>query len=294
MTRIRIGASLYLIPDGDWEDWVRQGRVPPDAWVNSQFWTQGVWRQADTMEVYHLFVPSRSELRDRPAPGITDVIFSRGGLSVTEVLALANMLITAILFAVWRRDYEAHLWWLAQFLRQFVGDGRGFFAAIVPMFLHASPQHVFFNVIALLAAGSVVEYFYGRWRMLAGYLISGYGGAALSFFARPKPLLSVGASGAIFGLYGLCLLLLLRHFRRFSERQRWKTLRIYIPILVLAVIPAIFGGDFYSHLGGFLTGCAIGLFMPAGARIGFLYRRREEIPPPPPAGPGPEPEPGTR
>lgn len=163
-------------------------------------------------------------------------------------------------------------------------DGRNFFAAIVPMFLHATPQHVFFNVIALLASGSVVEYFYGRGKMLAGYILAGYGGAALSFFARPKPLLSVGASGAIFGLYGLCLLLLLRHFHRFSVRQKWKTLRIYIPILVLAVVPAIFGGDFYSHLGGFLTGCVIGIFMPPGPRIEFLYQAAE-IPPSPATSP---------
>ncbi len=285
MTRIRIGASLYLIPDADWEEWVRRGRVPPDAWVTSPFWTQGVWRQAETMEVYHLFIPSRSEVRDRPAPGITDVIFSRRGLSVTEALALVNLLITAALFLIWKSDYEAHLWYLAQFLRRFVGDGRNFFVAIVPMFLHANPQHVFFNVIALLAAGSAVEYFYGRWRMLAGYILSGYGGAALSLFARPKPLLSVGASGAIFGLYGLCLLLLLRHFHRFSPRQRWKTVRIYIPILVLAVIPAIFGADFYSHLGGFVTGCLIGVFMPPGSRIEFLYTGQRETAPPPVAPP---------
>jgi rhomboid protease GluP len=237
------------------------------------------------MEVYHLFIPSRSELRNRPAPGITDVIFSRRGLSITEGLVAVNLLITAVLFLVWKSDYEAHLWWFSQFLRRFVGDGRNFFVAIVPLFLHASPQHVFFNVVALLAAGSVVEYFYGRWRMLAGYILSGYGGAALSFFARPKPLLSVGASGAIFGLYGLCLLLLLRHFRRFSVRQKWKTLRIYIPLLVIAVIPAIFGADFYSHLGGFLTGCVIGGFMPAGSRIQFLYMGRGEIAPPPVAPP---------
>jgi len=281
MTRIRIGASLYLIPDEDWEDWVRRGRVPPDAWVISPFWTQGTWRLAETMEVYHLFVPSRSELRDRPAPGITDIIFSRHGISITELLALLNLAIAACLYLIWRGDYEPHLWWLSQFMRRFVGDGRGFVAVIVPMFLHANLQHVFFNVIALLAAGTAVEYFYGRWKMLAGYLLAGYGGAALSFFARPKPLLSVGASGAIFGLYGLCLLLLLRHFRRFSVRQRWKTLRIYIPILVLAVIPAIFGGDFYSHLGGFLTGCVIGVFLPASPRIAFMYKRPEEVAPPP-------------
>jgi rhomboid protease GluP len=149
------------------------------------------------------------------------------------------------------------------------------------MFLHASPGHLLFNMLALLASGSVTEYFYGRWRVLICYLICGFLGAALSLALRPKPVLSVGASGAIFGLYGLALLFLLRHMRRFNRRQRWKTLRIYIPIMVLAIVPSIFGGDFYTHLGGFVAGCGIGAFLPPGPRIIYLTETTETEEPEP-------------
>jgi len=138
------------------------------------------------------------------------------------------------------------------------------------MFLHANPGHLLFNMLALLASGSVTEYFYGRWKVLFSYLICGFLGATFSLLLRPKPVLSVGASGAIFGLYGLALVFLLRHMRRFSRRQRWKTVRIYIPIMALAVVPSIFGGDFYTHLGGFVAGCAIGAFLQPGPRIVYL------------------------
>ena len=270
MTRIRIGESVFLIPDEQWEDWVRRGRIPPEAWIFSPYWTRGTWRLAESLEVYHLFLPARSLRSDRPAPGLTQTIFAKRGLSMTEALTLINLLVTAVLFLVWRNDYDPQLWWLSRLLRNFVGDGRGFPAVLIPMFLHATPSHLFFNMIALLASGSVIEYFYGRWKMLASYIMAGYGGAALSLALREKTVLSVGASGAIFGLYGLALLFLLRHYRRFGARQRWKTVRIYLPILVLAVIPAIFGGDFYTHLGGFLSGCAIGVFLPPGPRIAYL------------------------
>lgn len=269
MTRIRINDSLFLIPDDQWEDWVRRGRIPADAWIHSPVWTEGVWRLAESLEVYHLFLPSKKRAEPR-APGLTETIFRRRGLSVTETLAILNLLVMGVLFLAWKGAYEPRLWWLSRFLRSFVGEGAGFPAVIVPMFLHANPSHLFFNLIALLVSGTAVEYFFGRWKMLVSYLLAGYGGAALSLALRPKPVLTVGASGAIFGLYGLCLVFLLRHFRGFRERERWKAVRVYLPIMVLAIAPSIFGGDFYAHLGGFLTGCAIGLFLPPGERARFL------------------------
>jgi rhomboid protease GluP len=123
-----------------------------------------------------------------------------------------------------------------------------------------------------------VEYFYGKWKMFVSYLIAGYGGAALSVALRDKPLLSVGASGAVFGLYGLVLLFVLGNLRRFTPQQRWKSVRVYLPILVLAIVPSLAGErvDFYAHLGGFLTGCLIGLFLPPGPRIESIVAPREE------------------
>ena len=285
MTHIKIGDSLFLVPDEQWEEWVRRGLIPPSAWVRSPVWTDGIWRLADTLEVYHLFIPSRAEVPRRPAPGLGDTIFPRRGLSMTEGLILLNLTVTCALFLIWRELYDMRLVWFLRFVRNFVGSGKGFFALLGPMFMHASPSHLFYNMIALLAAGSVTEYFYGKGRMLATYLMAGFGGAAMSLALRPMPAVSVGASGAIFGLYGLSILFLLRNFRRFDAVHRWKTFRVYLPIAVLAVFPSIAGErvDFYGHLGGLLTGCAIGLFLPPGARLAYVTERTQAPDPAAPA-----------
>lgn len=276
MTHIRIGESVFTLHDHDFEEYVRSGRIPADAWIRSPLWTRGVWRLADSLEVYHLFLPSKPRVSTPAAPGLTDTIFSRRGLSTTEALLIANFAVSGILLFLWRDAYEVRLWRFSHLLRDFVGSGTGFIAVLIPMFLHASASHLFFNTVALLASGSMTEYFYGRWKMLISYLAAGFGGAALSLILRPKMVLSVGASGAIFGLYGLALLFLLRNFRRFNQRQRWKTVRIYIPIMVLALVPSIFGGDFYGHLGGFLVGCLIGIFLPPGPRLVYLLDQGEQ------------------
>ena len=82
--------------------------------------------------------------------------------------------------------------------------------------------------------------------------------------------ISVGASGAIFGLAGVMAMFLLRYYRRFSPRQRWRARRIYGPLVVLLVLPALIQADYYAHIGGFLTGLLLGAWVPvdpAGDRL---------------------------
>jgi membrane associated rhomboid family serine protease len=54
---------------------------------------------------------------------------------------------------------------------------------------------------------------------------------------------------------------LLRNRKHFSDRQKMKTNRVYLPLLVLAVFPSLFMADFYSHLGGFLGGVLLALLL---------------------------------
>jgi rhomboid protease GluP len=193
------------------------------------------------------------------------------GLSVTQVLVLVNLLVSGVLVWIWREDYDANLWALSGMLhaRLFAG----FLPAIVvPLFLHASAGHLLGNMVGLTAGGAAVEEFYGRLRMLVLYFSAGLCGAAMSLLrARdlypegsdiPFPILSVGASGAIMGLYGVILVFLLRFRARFSERQRMKTTRIYLPLLSIALLPSLFGHDLLSHVGGFLGGVLGALVVP--------------------------------
>jgi membrane associated rhomboid family serine protease len=289
------------MPDAVWEHWVRRGHVPADALVLSEAWTRGVWKRAGSLEVYHLFAPAAAPSPSADAPGpsvgigadtpgasgpaarpepaeLPTAIWGRG-LSITQALLLANLLVSAVLVWLWRDTYSDRLWSYSGLLhtRLFAGWITALFP---PLFLHASAQHLLGNMIGLTAGGAAVEEFYGRRRTLALYLFSGICGALMSLL-RPKEVLSVGASGAIMGLYGVILVFLLRYRTRFTERQRMKTTRIYLPLVVLALLPSLFQADLLSHVGGFLGGVLLALFVPPKKeRMNWTRRAGQD------AGPG--------
>ena len=69
------------------------------------------------------------------------------------------------------------------------------------MFLHAGLIHLFLNMYSLFIVGPRVEDFFGKWKFLLIYFISGISGSILSIGLNGD-VVSVGASGAIFGLFG--------------------------------------------------------------------------------------------
>ena len=77
---------------------------------------------------------------------------------------------------------------------------------IAAMFLHDGIGHLFINMITLYFIGPEIEDYYGHARMLVIYLLSGLYGNLLSAFWAPTTL-AVGASGALFGLFGAYLIL---------------------------------------------------------------------------------------
>jgi membrane associated rhomboid family serine protease len=293
LTRLRIGDRTWEMPDPVWEIWVRRGHVPPEALVFSEMWTRGAWRRAESLEVYHLYRPSAAAGRiAEPVPGAgVDGSIGGGpaiagaertgrelpvaiwgpGLSVTQALVLMNLVVSGALVWLWRENYDARLWALSGVLHARLLAG--FLPAILaPLFLHASAGHLLGNMVGLTAGGAAVEEFYGRLRTLSLYFLAGISGAALSLLRAKEvfaegsdlaiPVLSVGASGAIMGLYGVILVFLLRYRARFSERQRMKTARIYLPLLVIALLPSLFGHDLLSHVGGFGGGVLGALVVP--------------------------------
>ena len=77
-----------------------------------------------------------------------------------------------------------------------------FWRIFTAMFLHFNLLHIGLNMLSLFFIGPAIEVFYGKWRYLAIYLLSGIaGGVANYFFADPNSL-AAGASGAIFGVFG--------------------------------------------------------------------------------------------
>ncbi|WP_347351957.1 rhomboid family intramembrane serine protease [Intrasporangium sp.] len=147
---------------------------------------------------------------------------------------------------------------------------------VTAMFLHSprSLMHIGFNMYALYIIGSYLEPLMGRGRFLAVYLVSGIGGQVGVLLLAGNPtfigLVSgqdaawltpvVGASGAIFGLFG-ALIVLNRHLNR-------SVAGIYGIVLLNAAIGFIIPNiAWQAHLGGFVVGLA-------GAGVLVLARRR--------------------
>jgi membrane associated rhomboid family serine protease len=130
-----------------------------------------------------------------------------------------------------------------------------------PGFLGPSLLHLGFNMYALYITGPIVERWYGGLRFLVIYLACAAGGSVGSFvFGGPEP--SVGASGAIFGLFGL--LLAANQVHHPVDRQSRLLVRqlgflIVINILFGFSMPGI---DNAAHLGGLATGLWLGAMLP--------------------------------
>ena len=122
---------------------------------------------------------------------------------------------------------------------------------ITYMFLHASLLHLIVNMYSLYALGASVENFLGRWKFIVVYFVSGICGGLLSA-ATGSNSISVGASGAIFGLAG-ALLYFGYHYRTYLGEAIKKQI---IPIILINLLIGylIAGIDNFGHIGGLIGG----------------------------------------
>ncbi len=123
---------------------------------------------------------------------------------------------------------------------------------LTSVFLHIGIIHFFVNMYSLKIVGTQLEKFIGKWKFLAIYLISGIVGSMLSLVMNQDVLVSVGASGAIFGILG-ALLYFGNTFRVYLNDVLRKQI-LPIIILNLAVGFMIEGIDNAAHIGGLIAG----------------------------------------
>ena len=124
--------------------------------------------------------------------------------------------------------------------------------------LHGGFDHLVGNCVALYILGMAVEHAVGAWRLLVLYLGSGLAGSVASVLTGPGP--SVGASGAICGLMGGVVLVLLRHRRAYHVRDK----EIGLVLAAWAAYTMLMGAldpviDNWAHLGGLVGGAALAL-----------------------------------
>lgn len=135
---------------------------------------------------------------------------------------------------------------------------------VTSTFLHSQGflMHIAFNMYALFIIGRVLEPMMGRLRFAILYVLSGIGGS-VAVLLLDHPLQGVvGASGAVFGLFGALLVI---------TRARGGN---FMPILILVGINLVIGFipgfnvSWQAHLGGLLTGGALAAVMAYAPRLG--------------------------
>lgn len=102
--------------------------------------------------------------------------------------------------------------------------GQGFYRVLTAIFLHADVPHLVNNMIVQLAAGTILEKRIGHVSYAAVYIVSGVAGNLVSVgadYLSGSYGYSVGASGAVFGVLGALIFLIVRMGRRYLQRERY-------------------------------------------------------------------------
>jgi membrane associated rhomboid family serine protease len=126
-------------------------------------------------------------------------------------------------------------------------------------FLHYGPLHLGMNMLVLWFIGPALEEYLGHGRYALLYLVSGLAGSAGALLWSPNAL-TVGASGAIWGIMGAALILEWRRIYVFGGQA------LGLVVLNLAITFLIPGISLGGHIGGLIGG--------AVASLAFLYLRR--------------------
>lgn len=125
---------------------------------------------------------------------------------------------------------------------------------LTSVFLHQEIWHIFFNMLLLWWLGGPLEEALGRVRFLALYLVSGLAGSALTYLIAAPNQGSLGASGAIYGLFGAMIVLM----RRMRYDLRPIVALLAINLVITFVAPGI---AWEAHVGGLVAGALVAFGM---------------------------------
>ncbi|XP_024398484.1 RHOMBOID-like protein 2 [Physcomitrium patens] len=139
------------------------------------------------------------------------------------------------------------------------------------VWLHAGVFHLVINMTALLIFGIQLEKEFGIIRVGLLYLISGLGGGLLSTLFNSHAI-SVGASGALFGLAGATLAELITNWSHFHNRcsLTWQLIIVAAVNFSIGLMPRV---DNFAHIGGFITGLLLGFVLLMKEQYGYVWQR---------------------
>lgn len=127
---------------------------------------------------------------------------------------------------------------------------------VTPIFMHVSPGHFIFNSFSLVLFGPALERLLGRWRFIPVYLLTGILANVATYYIGGlgySP--HLGASGAIFGLFGIYLYMSI-YRKDLIDRDNSQLVKTIIIIgLIMTFVNS--GINIYAHIFGFVAGVAL-------------------------------------
>jgi len=135
---------------------------------------------------------------------------------------------------------------------------------ITGAFLHGGLIHIGVNMMSLWFLGRFIEYALGPWRMLAVYMVSLIASGLGVVYLSPNPMVAtVGASGAIFGLFGALFAIGFKLGKPGMELVRANVGILVINLIITFTVPAI---SWQAHVAGLLAGFALTFVLYAPPR----------------------------
>ncbi len=203
-------------------------------------------------------------IRYRPRPAA-----SRGGLAWREApVTIGLVVVNVIVFLISHEGSASFLdkWGLVPacvaqggIIPACTQQGGQVYRLFTSPFLHLGFTHIGLNMLSLVVIGIPVEAALGRLRYLALYAAAALGGSVVYYLVAPPNSLAVGASGAIFGVFGAYFVV-----------ARWRGLQsrgiaglIAINLVYGFVVPNI---GWQAHIGGLVIGVALALGFVAAER----------------------------
>lgn len=184
---------------------------------------------------------------------------SSGTASVTYALIAINVVVFILMAIQGAGIFDAnglvHIRWGSNFgpLTQ-SGDWWRLFTA---MFLHFGIIHLLLNMYALFSIANYLEPMLGKVRYITAYLCSGVLASLVSLWWHSTPANSAGASGAVFGMYGVFLALLTTSL--IPKKVRGPLLQSIVIFVIYNLAYGLKGGiDNAAHIGGLISGMGIG------------------------------------
>lgn len=176
-------------------------------------------------------------------------------MPVTAVLILVNLIVFLLVDFTGGSENTAHMLNCGAIYAPLITEQGEIYRLVTAMFLHFGMAHLANNMLVLFVLGQRLEPAIGKLRYLLLYFLAGIGGNLISLCVEMRSgdfSVSAGASGAIFGVMGAMLYVILRNKGRVADLTTRK-------ILFMAAFSLYFGFtstgvDNAAHVGGLLCG----------------------------------------